>query len=55
MKILNTYNITMNPTKPRFKVGDIVYCKKARQSIPGYDFNIETTTEEICEEQIVNI
>lgn len=47
-EILNTYNITMNPTKPRFKVGDIVYCK-ARQSIPGYDFNIETTTEEICE------
>ena len=46
--ILDIYNITMNPTKPRFKVGDIVYCK-ALQSIPGYSFNIETTTEEICE------
>ena len=47
-EILNMYTITMNPTKPRFKVGDIVYCK-AQQSIPGYSFNIETTTEEICE------
>ena len=46
--ILDIYNITMNPTKPRYKVGDVVYCK-AIQSIPGYSFNIETTTEEICE------
>ena len=47
-EILDIYNITMSPTKPKFSVGDIVYCK-AQQSIPGYNFNIETSTEEICE------
>ncbi len=26
-EILDIYNITMCPTKPRFSVGDIVYCK----------------------------